>query len=134
MNIVSTATYLRVQQAATTNEVTLPPNLLRQLTRTFFIARIVALSTQALAYFLQAIINATIGFQALHLTRPKTNAAGAGCHGTAGVGHPRPPTHVTTRGGARCVTTIGWGQQRSPSPQRVHGSDRDQPAPPHAQP
>ena len=32
MNPVSTATYLGVQQAATTNEVTLPPSLLRQLT------------------------------------------------------------------------------------------------------
>ena len=34
MNPVSTATYLGVQQAATANGVTLPPNLIRQLTRT----------------------------------------------------------------------------------------------------
>ena len=68
MNPVSTATYLRIQQATTTNEVTLLPNLLRQLKRTLIIARIVALSTQALAYFLQAVLNAAIGFEALHLT------------------------------------------------------------------
>ena len=68
MNPVNTAIYLGVQQAATTNGVTLPANLIGQLTRTLVIARIVALSTQALAYFLQAVLNAAIGFQALHLT------------------------------------------------------------------
>ena len=47
MNPPSTATYLGVEQAATTNEVTLPPKLIRQLTRTLVIARIVALSNQA---------------------------------------------------------------------------------------
>ena len=71
MNSVSTATYLVVQQAATANGVTLPPNLIRQLTWTVAIARIVALSTEALAYFLQAVLNAAIGLQALHLTHPQ---------------------------------------------------------------
>ena len=71
MNPVNTATYLRVQQAATANKVTLPPNLIRQLTRTLVIARIVALSTQALAYFGQAVLNAAIGIHALQLTHPQ---------------------------------------------------------------
>ena len=72
MNQVNTATYLGVQQAATANAVIiLPPNLIRQLTRTLVIARIVALSTQALPYFLQAVLNAAIGFRALHLTHPE---------------------------------------------------------------
>ena len=71
MNAVNTATYLGVQQAATANWVTLRANLIRQLTRTLVIAHIVALSTQALAYFLQAVLNAAIGFQALHLTHPR---------------------------------------------------------------
>ena len=71
MNQVSTATYLGVQQAATANGVTLPPNLIRQQTQTLVIARIVALSTQALAHFLQAVLNAAIGFQALHVTQPQ---------------------------------------------------------------
>ena len=71
MNPVSTATYLGLQQAATTSEVILPPNLIRQLTQTLVIARIVALSPQALAYFLQAVLNAAIGFQDLHLTHPQ---------------------------------------------------------------
>ena len=68
MNPVSPDTSLGIQQAANTNEVILPSNLIRQLTRTLVIARIVALSTQALAYFLRAVLNAAIGFQALHLT------------------------------------------------------------------
>ena len=70
MNPVSTATYLGVQQAATANRVTLARHLIRQLTRTLVIARIVALFTQPLAYFLQAVLNAGIGFKALHLTHP----------------------------------------------------------------
>ena len=69
MNPVSTVTYLGVQQAATASRVTLPPNLIRPLTRTLVIARIPALSTQALAYFLQAVLKTAIGFQALHLGR-----------------------------------------------------------------
>ena len=71
MNPVNTATYLGVQQAATADGVTLPPNLIRQLTRTPVIAHITALSTQAPPYFLQAVLNAAIGFQALHLTHPQ---------------------------------------------------------------
>ena len=71
MNPVNTATYLGVQQAATAGGVTLPPNLIRQLTRTLVIARITALSTQALAYFLQAVLIAAVGFEALHLTHPQ---------------------------------------------------------------
>ena len=71
MNPVNTATYLWVQQASTAGGVTLPPNLIRQLTRTLVIARITALSGQALAYFLQAVLNAAIGLQALHLTHPR---------------------------------------------------------------
>ena len=41
------------------------------------IARIAALSNQALAYFLQAVLRAPIGFQALHLTHAKHTLKGA---------------------------------------------------------
>ena len=71
MNPVNKATYLGVQQAATAGGVTLPPNLTRQLTGTLVIARITALSTQALAYFHQAVLNAAVRFQALDLTHPQ---------------------------------------------------------------
>ena len=65
------ATHLGIQQVAKLEGVTLPPNLERRFTRTLVIAPIAALSTQALAYFLQAVLNAAIQFQALHLTHPK---------------------------------------------------------------
>ena len=71
MTLTDNATYLGIQQAATPEGVTLPPNLERQLTRTLVIARIAALSTKALAYFLQAVLNAAISFQVQHLTNPK---------------------------------------------------------------
>ena len=133
MNAVNTATYLGVQQAATASGVPLPPNLIRQLTRTSVIARIVALSTQALAYFLQAVLNAAIGFQALHLTHTSTHAASGCYHGTASVDHPRPPAHITTCSGARGVATVLRRQHQSPRQKRVHSSYRGPPAPSHAQ-
>ena len=71
MNPVKKTTYLGVQQAATASGVTLPPNLIWQLTGMLVITRTVVLSTQALAYFVQAVLNAALGFQALHLTHPQ---------------------------------------------------------------
>ena len=114
MNPVSTATSLGVQQAATANGVTLPPNLIRQLTRTLVIAGIVALRTEDLAYLLQALLNAAIGFQALHLTHPQHMLQAAANRGMASVNHPRPPAHITTRGGKRGVATILRRRHRSP--------------------
>ena len=74
---MGTATNLGIQQAALPEDITLPPNLGCQLTRTVFIARIAALSTRALAYFFQAMLNVAIGFQALHLMQPKHMPKGA---------------------------------------------------------
>ena len=71
LKVLTASSYLGVQQAATAGGVTLPPNLLRQLTRTLVIARTTALSSQALAYFLEAVLDAAIGFKALHLTQPQ---------------------------------------------------------------
>ena len=71
MTPLGTATYFQIQQTASTDEATLPLNLVNQLMRTLVIACIAELSTQALAYFLQAVLNAAIGFQALLLTHPK---------------------------------------------------------------
>ena len=124
MNPVSTATYLGVQQAATASGVTLPPNVIRQPTRTHSIARIVALSTQALAYY---------RVPGLAPSAPPTNATGGHYHGTASVDHPQPPTHITTCGGTRGIATILRGQHRWPRQKRVHSSHRDPPAPSHAQ-
>ena len=77
MTLTDNVTYLGIQQGATPEGVTLAPNLEGEATRTLVIARIAAPSTQALAYFLQAVLNAAIRFQALHLTPPKHMLKGA---------------------------------------------------------
>ena len=46
-------------------------NLERQRRSTLVIARIAALSAKGLVYFLQAVLNAAISFQVLHMTPPK---------------------------------------------------------------
>ena len=60
MRLVSTATYLGVQQATKPENVTLPPKLVQQLAKAVVIACITSLSTQALAYFLQAVLRELI--------------------------------------------------------------------------
>ena len=133
MNPVSIATYLGVQQAATANELTIPPNLIRQLTRTLVIAHIVALSTQALAYFRTSRAQRRYRVPGPTPNAPPTHATSGPNHGTASVDHPRPSTQITTRGGTRGVATILRRQHGSPRQQRVHSSDRGPPAPSHAQ-
>ena len=96
-------TYLGVQQAATPDEVTLSANLVLQLARTLIMARVTALSVQALAYFLEALFNAAIWFQALHLTRPMQTLREA----VATV--QRTLTHVTPRHSKGGVSTRLWG-------------------------
>ena len=97
INPVSTATYLGVQQAATANGVTIPQNLIRQLTRTLVIPSIVALSTQALAYSLQA-------YRVPGLTpkAPPTHPTSGHYRGTASVDHPGP------RAVHRCCSGVAW--------------------------
>ena len=116
MTPTDNATYLGIQQAATPKGVTLPPNLERQLTRTPVIARIAALSTQALAYFLKAVLNAAIRFQALRPDTPQTHASKGRHHSLMCVGHPRPPAHVPPCRGSGSIGSLLWGRHRPPSP------------------
>ena len=133
MNPVNTATYLGVQQAATAGRVTLPPNLVRQLTRTLVIARITALSTQAPAYFLQAVLNAAIGLPGLAPKASPTHAASGRYHSATSVDHPRPPAQIGTCNGTRGITPVLRRQHRSPRQQRVHSSHCSPPTSSHAQ-
>ena len=71
MTRTNNPTYLGIHQAATPEGVTLPPTLERRLTRTLITVCIAALSTQTLAYFPQAVLNAAIGFQGPQLTHCK---------------------------------------------------------------
>ena len=77
MTPVSTAPYLGIQQEASSEKVALPADLERQLTRKLVIGCIASPSTNALAFFLQAVLNAAVGFQALHLTQLKQMPRGA---------------------------------------------------------
>ena len=52
------------------NHITLPSKLEERLAWLPQIARGDLLSTQGLAYFMEAVLNAAIGYQALHLPRP----------------------------------------------------------------
>ena len=76
MQVVETATHLGVIQTANPEDTTLPPKLqshLIHLPRYVSPAtKALSLSHQSLAYYLTGVLNASIGFQALHLTHPTT--------------------------------------------------------------
>ena len=76
MQVVTTTTHLGVIQAANPEDATLPPKLqshLAHLPRYVSpTTKALSLSYQSLAYYLTGVLNASIGFQALHLTHPTT--------------------------------------------------------------
>ena len=76
MQIVTTTTHLGVIQAANPEDATLPPKLQSHLTHLPRYAspttKALSLSHQSLAYYLTGVLNASIGFEALHLTHPTT--------------------------------------------------------------
>ena len=76
MQVVTTTTHLAVIQAANPEDATLPPrwhsclaHLPRYASPT---TKALSPSHQSLAYYLTGVLNASIGFQALHLTHPNT--------------------------------------------------------------
>ena len=76
MNVVEATTHLRVLQPADPDDATLPPKLQSHLPRLRRYAspatRAFSVSHQTLAYHLMGVLNASIGFQAVHLTHPTT--------------------------------------------------------------
>ena len=76
MQVVTTTTHLGVIQAANPEDTTLPPKLQSHLAHLPRYAspttKALSLSHQGLAYYLSGVLNASIGFQALHLTHPIT--------------------------------------------------------------
>ena len=76
MQVVTTTTHLGVIQAANPEDATLPPNLQSHLAHLpryeSPTTKALYLSHQSLAYYLNGVLNASIGFQALHLTHPTT--------------------------------------------------------------
>ena len=76
MQVVTTTTHLRVIQAANPEDATLPPKLQSHLAHLPRYAspttKALSLSHQSPAYYLTGVLNASIGFQAVHLTHPTT--------------------------------------------------------------
>ena len=76
MQVLTTTTHLGVIQAANPEDATLPPKLQLHLAHLPRYAspttKALSLSRQSLAYYLIGVLNASIGFQALHLTHPTT--------------------------------------------------------------
>ena len=71
LHLEHTTVHLGVTQATRHHHITLPSKLEERLARLPQIARGDLLSTQGLAYFMEAVLNAAIGYQALHLPRPQ---------------------------------------------------------------
>ena len=76
MQVVTTTTHLGVIQAANPEDATLPPKLQSHLAHLPRYAspttKALSLSHQSLVYYLTGVLNASIGFQTLHLTHPTT--------------------------------------------------------------
>ena len=74
MQVVTTTTHLGIIQAANPEDTTLPPDLQSHLAHLPRYAspttKALSSSQQSLAYHLTGVLNASIGFQALHLIHP----------------------------------------------------------------
>ena len=71
LHLEDTRVHLAVTQATPHHHITLPRKLEGRLARLPQLARGDLLSTQGLAYFMEAVLNAAIGYQALHLPHPQ---------------------------------------------------------------
>ena len=72
LHLEDTTVHLGVTQAKRHHQITLPSKLEGRLARLPRRARWDLLSTQGLAYFMEPVLNAAIGYQALHLPHPKS--------------------------------------------------------------
>ena len=102
MQVVTTTTHLGVIQAGDPEDATLPPKLQSHLTHLPGFAspttKVLSLSQQSLAYYVTMVLNASIGFQALHLTHPTTTLQPATRAVTkAWAAHGGWPTSIPTR-------------------------------------
>ena len=71
LHLEDTTVHLGVTQATRHHHITLQSKLEGRLARLPQLARGHLLSTQGLAYFMEAVLNAAIGYQALHLPQPQ---------------------------------------------------------------
>ena len=71
LHLEDTTIHLGVTHATRHHHITLASKLAGRLARLRHLARGDLLSTQGLAYFMEAVLNAAIGYQALHLPHPQ---------------------------------------------------------------
>ena len=71
LHLEDTTIHLGVTQATRHHHIALPEKLEGRLAQLAQLARGDLLSTQGLAYFMEAVLNTAIGYQALHLPRPQ---------------------------------------------------------------
>ena len=71
LHLEDTTIHLGVTQATPHHHIALPNKLEGGLAQLPKLGRGELLSTQGLAYFMEAVLNAAIGYQALHLPHPK---------------------------------------------------------------
>ena len=112
MQVVTTTTHLRVIQAANPEDATLPPKLQSHLAHLPRYAspttKALSLSPQSLAYYPPGVLDASIGFQALHLTHPTTALQPATRAVTkAWAAHGGWPTSIPTRAIRAAWPTMG---------------------------
>ena len=112
MHVMEATTHPGVIQTTNPEDTTLPPKLqshLAHLPRYAFPAtNALCLSHQSLAYYLTGVLNASIGFQALHLTHPTTAAQPATCAiAKAWAAHGGWPNSIPTR--AICAAWPHYG-------------------------
>ena len=72
LHLEDTTVHLGVTQATRHHHIPLPSKVEGRLARLPQLARRDLLSKQGLAYFMEAVLNAAIGYQLLHLRTPKT--------------------------------------------------------------
>ena len=71
LHLEDTTVHLGVTQGTRLHHITLPSKLEGRPARLPQLTRGDLLSTQGLAYFMEAVLNAAIGYQALHLPHPQ---------------------------------------------------------------
>ena len=138
MQVVTTTTHLGVIQAANPEDTTLPPKLQSHLAHLPRYAspttKALSLSHQSLAYYLTRVLNASIGFQALHLTHPTTALQPATRAVTKAWAASRGLAHLHTQSRHRGVTAPLWGCHRGGGESGLHQPHRPPPSPHDPQP
>ena len=127
LHLEDTTVHLGVTQDTRHHHITLPSKLEERLARLPQIAREDLLSTQGLAYFMEAVLNAAIGYQALHLPRPQDALRQGSTASDEGMGATRRLAHVFPQGGHDGPLALLRRQDRRPG---RHGLCQARSAPP----